>query len=57
VKEIINTHASKRNDGTSLIVNGKLTSDNQTVANSFNQYFTIVAQKLIDKLGPLTSHC
>ena len=50
VKEIINTQAKKRNEGISLNINGKVESDNKTVANSFNKYFTTIAQKLIDKL-------
>ena len=56
VKEIINTQPNKRNNGISLNINGKVESDNKTVANSFNKYFTTVAQKLIDKLGPSTKH-
>ena len=54
MKEIINTHAKNRNDIISLNINGKLTTDNKTVADSFNKYFTTVAQMLIDKLGPAT---
>ena len=42
----------KRYDIISLNINGKLTTDNKTVADSFNKYFTTVAQTLIDKLGP-----
>ena len=49
VKDISNTQAKKRNDGISLNINGKFTSDNKTVANSFNQYFITVAQKVIEK--------
>ena len=56
MKEIINTHAKKRNDTISLNIDGKLNSDNKIVADSFNRYFTTVAQKLIDKLGPTTKH-
>ena len=56
VKEIINTHAKKRNDAISLNINAKLTSDNKIVADSFNRYFTTVVQKLIDKLEPKTKH-
>ena len=56
VKEIINTHTNKRNNGLSLSINGKTTSDNKTVANPFNQYFATVAQILIEKLGPSTKH-
>ena len=56
MKEIISTHAKKRNDAISLNINGKLTSENKIVADSFNRYFTTVAQKLIDKLGPPTKH-
>ena len=56
MKEIINTQTNKRNNGISLNINSKVESDNKTVANSFNKYFTTVAQKLIDKLGPSTKH-
>ena len=56
IKDISNTQAKKRNDGISLNINGKITSDNTTVANSFNQYFITVAQKLIDKLETSTKH-
>ena len=37
-----------------MLINGKFTSDGKMVANSFNQYFTTVAQKLIDKMKPST---
>ena len=56
MNEIINTQANKRNNGISLNINGKVESDNITVASSFNKYFTTVAQKLIDKLGPSRKH-
>ena len=56
MKDIINTQANKRNEAITLSINGKITSDNKNVADSFNQYFTTVAQKLIDKLGPSTNH-
>ena len=52
VKEIINTQKSERNNGISLNINGKVKSNNKTVADSFNQYFTTVAQKLIETLSP-----
>ena len=37
-------------------MNGKVESDNKTHANSFNKYFTTLAKKLIDILGPSTKH-
>ena len=54
MKEIIDTQAKKRNDIISLNINGKLTTDDKTVAESFKKYFTTVAQTLIDKLGLAT---
>ena len=35
-----------------LLINGKFTSDSKIVANSFNRYFTSVAQKVVEKLKP-----
>ena len=54
MKEIIDTHTKKINYIISLNINGKLTTDDKTVAESFNEYFTTVAQTLIDKLGLAT---
>ncbi len=56
VKEIINSQTNKRNNGISLNINGKVESDDKTVANSFDNYLTTVAQNLIEKLGPSTKH-
>ena len=56
MKEIIKTQANKRSDCVSLNINGKVTSDDKAVADSFNQYLTNVAQKLIDKMGPSANH-
>ena len=55
VKEIINTQNNNNNNQKhNLLINGKFTSDSKTVANSFNQYFTSVAQKLVEKMKPST---
>ena len=35
-----------------MLINGKFTSDSKIVANSFNQYFISVAQKLVEKMKP-----
>ncbi len=56
VKEIINQQTNKTHNEINLNINGKLTSDKKAVADSFNQYFTTVAQKLIDKLRPTTDN-
>ena len=52
VNEISNTHKNNNNNNRKhcLLINGKFTSDGKMVANSFNQYFTTVAQKLLDKM-------
>ncbi len=55
VKEIINTNNNYNNNQKHcLLINGKFTSDSKMVANSFNQYFTSVAQKLVEKMEPAT---
>ena len=56
MKAIINTQVNKGNEAMTFNINGKIISDNKNVADSFNQYFTTVAQKLLDKLGPSTNH-
>ena len=51
VKETINTHNNNTyNQRHSLLVNWKVTSDSKIIANSINQYFTSVAQKLVEKM-------
>ena len=52
----INAQADKGNEEFILNINGKIISDNEHVADSFNQYFTAVAQQLLDKLGASTNH-
>ena len=37
-----------------MLINGKFTSDSKIIANSFNQYFTSVVQKLVEKMIPST---
>ena len=37
-----------------MLINGKFTSDSKIIANSFNQYFTSVVQKLVEKMTPST---
>jgi hypothetical protein len=39
---------TKREDITSLSINGMLIQNQQTIANSFNNYFSIVAEKLME---------
>ena len=38
----------------SLLINGKFTSNSKIIANSFNQYFTSVAQKLVENMTSST---
>ena len=46
----------KRSQEFCLLINGKLTIDQKIIANCFNEYFTTVAQKLIDKMKPAKKH-
>ena len=47
----------KRSQDFCLPINGKLTTNKKIIANCFNEYFTTVAQKLVDKMKPATKHC
>ena len=40
----------------SILINGMLTTDQKIIANCFNEYFTTVAQKLVDKMKPAKKH-
>ena len=46
VKEIIDNNVNNKIPILNIQVNGKLISDNKTIANSFNKYFTTIANKL-----------
>ena len=37
-----------------LSINGKLTTNHKIIANCFNEYFTTVAQRIVDKMKPPT---
>ena len=56
VKEIINKNVNDKSPILNLQVNGKIVSDNKTIANSFNKYFTTIAQKLQEKMKPSSVH-
>ena len=52
---------TKKEDITSLSINGMLIQNQQTIANSFNNYFSTVAEKLmetnhIDKMSQIRRH-
>ena len=54
---MIKTHSNNYNNQKhSLLINGKFTSDSKIVANSINQYFTSIAQKLAEKMKPSTTY-
>ena len=46
INQIININNKRNKSPSSLIVNNKLISDPIEVANSFNEYFLTVAEKL-----------
>ncbi len=52
INEILNKNKAKCSQDIKLNFKGKLISDNKQVANTFNHFFTNIAQKLADKLGP-----
>ena len=56
VKEIINKKSKDKSNVLYLQINGKLISDNKTIANSFNKYFTTIAQKLQEKMKSSSVH-
>ena len=56
VKEIINKKSNDKSNVPYLCINGKLVSDNKTIANSFNTYVTTIAQKLKEKMKSSSVH-
>ena len=51
INEIMNKRSNKSQNNITLQLNGSLIQDQKQVANIFNDYFTGVAQNLINKLG------
>ena len=56
VKEIINKNVNDKSPILNVQVNGKIVSDNKTIANSFTKYFTTIAQKVQEKMKPSSVH-
>ena len=50
IKEIISISSKKSKQKISLNINKKLTTDDITIANSFNDYFSTVADRLSEKI-------
>ena len=49
IKSIVNINSGKKNGPSSLMVNNKLISDPNVVAETFNEYFSTIASKLQKK--------
>ena len=52
IKEIININSTKSKQRINLNINKKIISDSKTIANSFNDFFSTVADKLSQKIIP-----
>ena len=50
IKSVININTSNRNQPSSLMVNSKLVTEPKQVAETFNEYFTTIAEKLQNKI-------
>ena len=55
INEIINNKSSKDNEEIYLDDDGNIITDQKTVANKFNKFYTTVADKLVRKLGNPTT--
>ena len=55
INELINKSKSKNAEKIQLKINNNVTTDNETIANHFNRYFTSIASNLVDKLGITTA--
>ena len=55
INEIINNKSSKDNEEIYLNEDGNIITDQKTVANKFNKFYTSVADKLVRKLGNPTT--
>jgi len=56
IREIIGSKSSKSTSAPSLNINNNITSDPLTVANSFNDFFTSVADSVRSNIGPTHRH-
>ncbi len=55
INEIVNNKSSRDNEEIYLDVDGNIITDQKTVANKFNKYYTSVADNLVRKLGNPTT--
>ena len=56
IKSVININSSNRKQPSSLMVNKKLISEPKLVAETFNEYFTTIAEKLQNKIKHAPKH-
>ncbi len=50
IKSIININSTLKNDASSLLINNELITDPMEIANSFNNYFSSIAEELQGKI-------
>ena len=56
INEIINVKKTKKNSPSSLNINNEIITDNTVIANTFNSYFSNIADKLSKKIKPSKNH-
>ena len=56
IKSVIKINTSNRSQPSSLLVNKKLVSEPPLVAETFNEYFTTIAEKLQNKIKHVPKH-
>ena len=56
IKSVINISASNKSQPSSLLVNSKLISEPKLVAETFNEYFSTIAEKLQNKIKHVPKH-
>jgi len=56
LKQITNKNSKSHSLPSSLIINNKLSSNTSEIANGFNNFFSIIGQKVSDSVPPSTSH-
>ena len=52
INSLISSRSKNKNKNVTLDVDGHLTSDKKLIADSFNEYFTQIAEKIKEKLPP-----
>ena len=55
IKQIINISSQKTNKPSSLLINNNICTDNLSIANHFNDFFSTIANKLESKIIPTQS--